>query len=157
MFCLVQEDIAEAVTLAGEATHIFVFAATSASEGEDRPTLGLNAPCQATYTGANWWVEGLPLCGNLFPDVDQDDMIAQVLAAQGGRAGAKTAVVAVAPGALLTPWRGRAAAVLTPLMPGQAYGLAIASILFVRRTLSNASCKCQLCTLTLLSAINSAR
>lgn len=122
--------IAEAAILAGTATHIFIFVATTSTEGLDRETLGLSGVCQATQVVSFW----LPVnsCANPYPDVDQDTMISAVLGAQNGEAGAKTAVIAVAPGALLTPWRDQAAAVLIPFMPGQAYGIAIASILFVR-------------------------
>ena len=56
----------------------------------------------------------------------QDALVAAVAAV----AGKKTAVVAVTPGALLTPWRRNVSAVLTPFMPGQAYGDAIAAVLF---------------------------
>lgn len=45
-------------------------------------------------------------------------------------AGKKTIVVAVTPGALLTPWRDAVGAVLTPFMPGQEYGNAITEVLF---------------------------
>jgi len=45
-------------------------------------------------------------------------------------AGSKTIVVAVTPGALLTPWRDAVAAILTPIMPGQEYGNAISDVLF---------------------------
>jgi len=57
---------------------------------------------------------------------DQDNMTAGVAAI----AGKKTAVIVVTPGAILTPWRNDVAAVLTPMMPGQQYGAAIADILF---------------------------
>ena len=36
-------------------------------------------------------------------------------------AGAKTAVIAVTPGPVLTPWRAGVASVITPMMPGQQY------------------------------------
>lgn len=39
-------------------------------------------------------------------------------------------VVAVTPGALLTPWRDDVAALLTPIIPGQEYGNAITDVLF---------------------------
>lgn len=55
-----------------------------------------------------------------------DEMTAAVAAA----AGKKTAVVVVTPGPVLTPWRDQVAAVLTPMMPGQQYGAAIADVLF---------------------------
>ena len=45
-------------------------------------------------------------------------------------AGDKTIVVFVTPGAALTPWAKDVSGVITPLMPGQAYGDAIASVLF---------------------------
>ena len=45
-------------------------------------------------------------------------------------AGAKTAVIAVTPGPVLTPWRAGVASVITPMMPGQQYGAAIADVLF---------------------------
>jgi len=52
------------------------------------------------------------------------------IAAFAAVAGKKMAVVVVTPGAVLTPWRTSVAAVLTPMMPGQEYGNAIASVLF---------------------------
>lgn len=57
---------------------------------------------------------------------DQDALIERVASA----AGAKTVVVAVTPGALLTPWAKDVAALIVPFMPGQGYGDAIASVLF---------------------------
>eukprot|EP00756_Hemistasia_phaeocysticola_P003291 Hpha_TRINITY_DN12167_c0_g2::TRINITY_DN12167_c0_g2_i1::g.82093::m.82093/K05349/bglX; beta-glucosidase len=57
---------------------------------------------------------------------DQDDLVRAVAA----QAGKKTVVVAVTPAAALTPWRDQVAAVVTPLMPGQEYGNAIADVLF---------------------------
>ena len=59
----------------------------------------------------------------------QDGQIAAFAAV----AGKKMAVVVVTPGAILTPWRDSVAAVLTPMMPGQQYGAAIASVLFGAR------------------------
>merc|ERR1711937_1040579 len=43
--------------------------------------------------------------------------------------GKKAVVVAVTPGALLTPWRDNVGAILTPFMPGQEYGNAITDVL----------------------------
>lgn len=57
---------------------------------------------------------------------DQDALIEAVAKA----AGSKTVVVAVTPGALLTPWRESVSAILTPMMPGQEYGNAITAVLF---------------------------
>jgi len=44
--------------------------------------------------------------------------------------GKKTVVVAVTPAAILTPWRDDVGAILTPFLPGQEYGNAIADVLF---------------------------
>ena len=110
-------DVAAAVTLAQSATYTLVFVATSSEEGIDRYNLTLTNPCQSTDSGA---------CTNPLAAVDQDELVHAVV----GAAGARTAVVAVCPGALLTPWADKAAAVLIAFLPGQAYGEAIASILF---------------------------
>lgn len=56
----------------------------------------------------------------------QDDLV-QAIAKASGK---KTAVIAVTPGAVLTPWRDGVSAILAPLMPGQEYGNAIAEVLF---------------------------
>jgi beta-glucosidase len=56
----------------------------------------------------------------------EDDLATQVAQAAAG----KTAVVAVTPGAVLTPWAKDAAAVLIPFMPGQAYGDAVMDVIF---------------------------
>lgn len=58
--------------------------------------------------------------------IDQDELIEAVAHV----AGETTAVVAVSPGALLTPWRHNVGAVLAAFMPGEPYGSAIASVLF---------------------------
>eukprot|EP01051_Picozoa_sp_SAG22_P005635 SAG22_NODE_340_length_12031_cov_9.961783_4_plen_603_part_00 len=114
---LSDHDIPAAVTLAKSATVVLVFVATSSAEGTDRFNLSLTNPCQSTVSGA---------CSNPLPGLDQDKLVAAVSEA----AGAKTVVVAVTPGALLTPWAKDAAAVLIPFMPGQNYGTAIAAIIF---------------------------
>ena len=130
-------DIEKAVQLALSSTHVLIFVATTSQEGMDRDNLTLSSSCQTVKRGQY----GLPVCANGqgrgdrgLPD--QDAMIAAVVRQSGDH----TAVIAVTPGALLMPWavEGQtpeglplgAAAVLTPFMPGQAYGLAIASILF---------------------------
>jgi beta-glucosidase len=92
-------DIAGAVALAKASSVSLVFVATSSQEGIDRSNLSLSAACQSTA----------PNCASPLP-VDQDALIDAVVAV----AGAKTAVVAVCPGALLTPWAAQAAAVLVP-------------------------------------------
>jgi beta-glucosidase len=55
----------------------------------------------------------------------QDALIGQVAAS-----GTPTVVVAVSPGALLTPWRSEVSSILFPLTPGQEYGNAITDIIF---------------------------
>jgi len=57
---------------------------------------------------------------------NEDDLIRSVTEVLGK----KTVVVAVTPGALLTPWRDDVGAILTPFMPGQEYGNAIGDVLF---------------------------
>eukprot|EP00755_Sulcionema_specki_P016436 Sspe_Gene.10360::Locus_3458_Transcript_1_1_Confidence_1.000_Length_2315::g.10360::m.10360/K05349/bglX; beta-glucosidase len=57
--------------------------------------------------------------------LDQDSLV-QAVAAQK----TPTVVVAVTPGAILTPWRHQVSAILVPFMPGQEYGNAITDILF---------------------------
>ena len=57
-----------------------------------------------------------------------DDIIAFLKAAAANR----TVVVAVTPGAILTPWRDSVAAIVVAFMPGQQYGHAIADVLLGR-------------------------
>jgi len=57
---------------------------------------------------------------------DEDKLIGAVAAT----AGDKVTVVAVTPGAILTPWRDEVGAILIPFMPGQEYGNAITDVLF---------------------------
>eukprot|EP01065_Artemidia_motanka_P050031 TRINITY_DN8468_c0_g1_i1.p1 TRINITY_DN8468_c0_g1~~TRINITY_DN8468_c0_g1_i1.p1 ORF type:complete len:787 (+),score=185.23 TRINITY_DN8468_c0_g1_i1:59-2362(+) len=92
----------EAKAKAAAADVVLVFVGTASAEGSDRVDLTLGA--------------------------EQEELVEAVAAV----AGAKTAVVAATPGALLTPWRARVSAVLTPLMPGEQYGNAIADVLFGR-------------------------
>ena len=115
------DDIPNAVALAQKADVAIVFVATSAAEGLDRSNLSLSASCQSTVGGA---------CTNPYPTLDQDQLIHAITTA----AGAKTAVVAVSPGAILTPWADDAAAVLAAFMPGQAFGEAITALLFGERS-----------------------
>jgi beta-glucosidase len=114
-------DIPTAVALAQTADVSIVFVATSAAEGIDRSNLSLSASCQSTVGGA---------CSNPHPTLDQDQLVHAITAA----AGPKTVVVAVSPGAILTPWSDAAGAVLAAFMPGQAYGEAIAALLFGERS-----------------------
>lgn len=59
--------------------------------------------------------------------MSSEDALIQAVAAS---AGDKAAVVAVTPGALLTPWRDDVGAILVPFMPGQEFGNAIADVIF---------------------------
>eukprot|EP01043_Picozoa_sp_COSAG02_P048926 COSAG02_NODE_4861_length_4892_cov_3.521594_3_plen_542_part_00 len=129
-------DVDKALDLAARSTHVLVFVATTSQEGMDRDNLTLTNQCQTIASSGG--AVPLPVCSNnALRSVDQDSLITRVVAAHGDR----TAVIAVTPGALLTPWAAEgvtsdgtrprgAAAVLIPFMPGQGYGLAIASILF---------------------------
>merc|ERR1712072_1120229 len=56
---------------------------------------------------------------------EQEKLIAAAASSQ-----KKTVVIAVTPGAILTPWRDSVAAVIMPFLPGQEYGNAISDILF---------------------------
>ena len=113
-------DIDSAVALASRSSHTLIFVATTSSEGSDRQNLSLGVGCPSSSR-----------CRSEI-HIDQDDLISAVTSTPG--VGAKTAVIAVTPGAVLTPWRDSTAAVLIAFMPGQAYGLSIASILFGDRS-----------------------
>jgi beta-glucosidase len=97
-------DPARAASLARAADVAIVFAADYQSEGADRRCLSLECPM----------VHG-----------DQDGLIEQVAAAQ-----PRTVVVLETGGPVLTPWRGRVAALLEAWYPGQEAGPAIARVLF---------------------------
>ena len=87
----------DAAKLAAAADVAIVFVACTGSEGQDRLNLTLSGGADA--------VGG------------QDELIAAV----GGAAASRTVVVAVTPGAILTPWRGSVAAIVAAFMPGQQY------------------------------------
>ena len=99
------ESTAEAVRLAAASDVAIVFVACTGTEGQDRLNL--------TLSGGADGVGG------------QDELIAAV----GSAAGNRTVVVAVTPGAILTPWRHSVAAIIAAFMPGQQYGHAIADVL----------------------------
>jgi beta-glucosidase len=98
----------DAAKLAAAADVAIVFVACTGSEGQDRPNLTLSGGADA--------VGG------------QDALISVVAAAAANR----TVVVAVTPGAILTPWRDSVAAIIAAFMPGQEYGHAIADVLLGR-------------------------
>eukprot|EP01043_Picozoa_sp_COSAG02_P012704 COSAG02_NODE_495_length_21151_cov_31.954256_5_plen_351_part_00 len=108
-----QTDIDLARKLAQASTHVFVFVATDSMEGADRDNLSLTSSCQTEKVSEF----GLPVCDNSVQHEDQDVLINSVVEI----AGEKTAVIAVTPGALLTPWAEQSASVLVSFMPGQAY------------------------------------
>lgn len=56
-----------------------------------------------------------------------EDALIQAVSAS---AGDRVTVVAVTPGALLTPWRDTVGAILVPFMPGQEFGNAITDVIF---------------------------
>lgn len=108
-----EADIGLARKLAQASTHVFVFVATDSMEGADRDNLSLESSCQTEKMSEF----GLLVCDDNVQHENQDALINTVVEV----AGAKTAVIAVTPGALLTPWAEQSAAVLISFMPGQAY------------------------------------
>jgi len=104
-------DLSAASTLAAAADVAIIFVATLSTEGADRVSLSLDDGCDK--------------CGG--PSAQQNALIAAV-----AKANAKTVVVASVPGAILMPWSGSVAAILTNFMPGQQAGNAIADVLFGR-------------------------
>ena len=95
------KDVAQAQALAAASDIALIFTGTTSEEGTDRADLNLGA---------------------------DDALIANVSADPA--TGAKTAVIVVTPGAILTGWRDQVGAVLTAFMPGEEYGHAIASVLW---------------------------
>jgi len=106
-------NISDAVALASSADYAIVFVGTLSSEGTDRASLSLDDGCE---------VMGNQCKGNAR---NQNAMVAAV-----AKANSRTIVVASVPGAVLMPWSGDVAAILTNFMPGQAAGAAIADVLF---------------------------
>ena len=104
-------DPAAAATAAAADVAI-VFAGTLSHEGGDRASLSLDDGCSdAVQCGKN--------------SSSQNALIEAV-----AKANAKTVVVLSVPGAVLTPWSGDVAALLTNFMPGQQAGHAIADVLY---------------------------
>lgn len=110
-------DLNATVAAAKKADVAIVFAATMSHEGGDRISLSLDDGCiPAAKNG------GTQCQGN---SQNQNTMIAAV-----AKANPKTVVVLSIPGAVLMPWSGDVAAILTNFMPGQQAGNAIADVLF---------------------------
>lgn len=95
------KDIVQAQALAAASDIALIFTGTTSKEGTDRANLNLGA---------------------------DDALISNVSADPA--TGAKTAVIVVTPGAILTDWRDQVGAVVTAFMPGEEYGHAIASVLW---------------------------
>jgi hypothetical protein len=93
-------DIGSATKTAAAADVAIIFIATTSHEGADR--------------------------GSLSFDGNDDELVAAV--AKGGNQ--RTIVAAVAPGAILTPWKNDVEAIILSFMPGQEYGNALTDILF---------------------------
>lgn len=107
-------DLDSATELAASADYAIVFVATLSSEGSDRDSLSLDDGCTPDKYGQ---------CrGN---NKNQNAMVASV-----AKANPMTIVVASVPGAVLMPWSGEVAAILTNFMPGQQAGNAIADVIF---------------------------
>lgn len=110
-------DIAAAVELASSADVAIIFVATLSQEGRDRDSLSLDDGCVVNEREYNDQCKG--------NGDRQNELVAAVAAAN-----PKTVVVASVPGAVLMPWSGDVAAILTNFMPGQQAGFAIADVLF---------------------------
>jgi beta-glucosidase len=110
-------DISAAAAAAAAADYAVVFVGTLSHEGGDRASLSLDDGCDPS--GGNI---GKQCQGN---HANQNALIAAV-----AKANKKTVVVAAVPGAVLMPWSGDVAAILTNFLPGQQAGNAIADVLF---------------------------
>jgi len=102
-------DPAQAAGVAADADAAVVVVADSASEGVDKPCLGLDC--------------GVEPVGGV--ELDRDALIAAVAAAN-----PRTIVVLETAGPVLTPWRGDVDAILEAWYPGMAAGEAVARVLF---------------------------
>ena len=112
------DNLAEAEQLVKEADVAIVVIGTSSGEGHDREDLTFSQPAN--------------LC-QLEPEESQDNLVSLVAkwgAENQGQTKTKIVVAMTAPGAVLTPWRDEVDALLHGFMPGQAYGRALANVLF---------------------------
>lgn len=107
-------DISAAAGVAASADYAIVFVGTLSHEGGDRSSLSLDDGCDVD-------AQGQCSGGNHI----QNELISAV-----AKANSKTIVVASVPGAVLMPWSGDVAAILTNFMPGQQAGNAVADVLF---------------------------
>ncbi|HET6831329.1 MAG TPA: glycoside hydrolase family 3 C-terminal domain-containing protein [Solirubrobacterales bacterium] len=103
------EDLAQAAAVAAGADAAVVVVADAATEGVDKPCLGLD--CGAEPIGG--------------VELDRDALIEAVAAAN-----PETIVVLETAGPVLTPWRGDVDAILEAWYPGMAAGPAVARVLF---------------------------
>jgi len=102
-------DLEQAAQVAGGADAAVVVVADAASEGVDKPCLGLDCGAQPSDGQA----------------VQRDALIERVAAAN-----PRTVVVMQTAGPVLTPWRDRVSAILEAWYPGETAGSAIARVLF---------------------------
>ena len=103
-------DLPAAQALAAEADVTIIAIGTSSGEGHDRESLSF---ARAQHS-----------C-QLQPEASQDTLVEQIAAV------AQRSVVAfTCPGACLTPWRSSVDAILHGFFPGEAYGDALADVLF---------------------------
>jgi len=110
-------DIVKAAAIASSADYAIVFAGTLSHEGGDRASLSLDDGCD------DWPAVIAGQCdGNAH---NQNAMIEAV-----AKANSKIIVVLSVPGAVVMPWSGDVAAILTNFMPGQQAGNAVADVLF---------------------------
>ena len=105
-------DPAAAAAAAAAADVAIVFGGTLSHEGGDRASLSLDDGCDDKVQ-----------CGK---NASSQNALIEAVA----KANAKTVVVLSVPGAVLTPWSGDVAALLTNFMPGQQAGHAIADVLY---------------------------
>lgn len=107
-------DIVKAAAIASSADYAIIFAGTLSHEGGDRASLSLDDGCDKDSYGQ---------CdGNAH---NQNAMIEAV-----AKANEKVIVVLSVPGAVVMPWSGDVAAIVTNFMPGQQAGNAVADVLF---------------------------
>lgn len=116
-------DLGAAADLAKSADYALVFVGGSATEGEDRKSMSLDGACSIAAMRVEVDDEEEVPCGGA--DRHQNALVASV-----AKANPNTIVVLSTPGAVLMPWSGEVAAILTNFMPGQQVGNALADVLF---------------------------
>jgi beta-glucosidase len=120
-------DQAAAAALAKAADVAVVVVGDVQTEGQDKSCVGLNCSSDLADSEAVLVLQGKSCATQPCPinGRDEDGLIRSVAAVQ-----KKTVVVLETGGPVLTPWRGRVAAVLEAWYPGQLGGTAVARTLF---------------------------